>query len=255
MDLRKSLAKERKEVMMDKKLLLAAVISLIAASFLLSGRENTASAEFAVMGCQPGGATPTAAPQPCPTNANTPYFPQVNIVPGFAPTNVNVPTYTASLIEGVPAASGTDVLCLSGKAGVVVRIWRWDVSGTETTAGTIPVSINFNSALDTGGTAGTTPTIVPHDPSDAAAGATLIYYTANPTIGSAVGALWTQKLTLLAPATAASDLVAVRDYPHNFATKPIILRTAAQQACLNWNGKTTSGNLIDSNITWTETVN
>lgn len=236
------------------------LLPFAALSLLLATALTPARAEFAVLGCQPGGATPTAGPVPCIVNPLSPYLLEMGIIPGFADfstttSGFNVPTYSASLIEGVPAAAGTDVYCISGVAGKVVRIWAWDVSGTETTAGTIPVSININSAIDTGGTPGTAPTIIKHDTTDATAGATIIYYTANPTIGAATGSIRTKKLTLLAPATAVSEALVEFIFPHDYARKPIVLRGAAQQACLNWNAKTTAGNLIDSNITWTETTN
>lgn len=234
-------------------LLIAAMLAVGVSSF----SSESQSQGLATCFVQPGGTTPTAGPIPCPTSAALPYFPLTSPTGNFADTaNGNVSTYNASLIEGVPAAGATDVVCLTGSATKVVRLWRVELSGTQTTAGIIPISLNFNSAADTGGTAGTAPTIVKADTTDVAASATVIYYTASPTIVTSVGAVATQKVLLPAPAgTSSAPIYPLFMAKDSFLTKPVVIRGIAQQACVNWNAKTTAGNLLDVNFLWTETTN
>lgn len=213
--------------------------------------ETASSQGLATCFTQPTG----LGPQPCPTGSTTPYFPETSPKPNYADAQGVVNTFYASLVDGVPAASGTDVVCLNGSATKVVRLKRVDISGTQTTAGQTPVSININTAADTGGTAGTTPTIIKADQSGAATAASLIYYTANPTIVTALGAVKTATVTLPAPATAgAAGLVTRFDFG-GYDEAHIVLRGVAQQACINWNAKTTTGNKVDVNFVWTETTN
>lgn len=226
---------------------LAAFALLAAVSFT----EPASSQGLATCFTQPTG----LGPQPCPTGSTTPYFPETSPKPSYSDAQGVINTFYASLIDGVPAASGTDVVCLNGSATKVVRLKRVDISGTQTTAGQTPVSININSAADTGGTPGTAPTIIKADQSAAAASATLIYYTANPTIGGAIGAVKTAQVTLPAPASVGAASLVTRFDFGGYDEGHIVLRGVAQQACVNWNAKSTTGNKVDVNFVWTETTN
>jgi hypothetical protein len=177
--------------------------------------------------------------------------PQPGITCASEPT---VDTYAASGIGIVPAASATDVACLSGSATKIIRLQFVRVSGTGT-AITIPVKLNKNASLDTGGTAATgtaLPTPAPVDSTDATVTATATAYTANPTVTDSTPVVLDIGFLGLAATTATSSLpFLLFDYQNRRYSEAPTLRTAAQQFCLNLNATSPTASLSVS-WRWTE---
>jgi hypothetical protein len=166
-----------------------------------------------------------------------------------------VPSYAATGVGIVPASAATDIACITGKAGVVVRLQYVRVSGSGT-AISVPILITKHVSLNTGGTAGTgTALPVPYtlDPSNAAPGATTTSYTANPTIvDSTPGIIDNGNLGLVATTIGAAvePYVDFNYINRGFMQAPI-LRAAAQQICVNLNGTSPTA-LLNVTFKWTE---
>jgi hypothetical protein len=106
-----------------------------------------------------------------------------------------IKTYSAAIAVLSPAGSPTDVLTLLGAAGVITKVQRIRASGISTLGGTIVLRVIKRSSADTGGTSSTV-TAVSHDSDDSAAASTCLAYTANPTLGSAVGDVRKERVAL-----------------------------------------------------------
>lgn len=186
----------------------------------------------------------------------------VNVVPapglncGYVPKQ----TYAAVSVALVAAATPTDLFCITGSASKTIRVNDIRMSGTVTTAVNVPVTVLLRQIADTGGTAASTTanpanTIGKMDSTFGAATATLISYTANPTINDTSPTyLRTQTLPLVAATGAVPPL------PFDFSLYSGVnaqiptLRGAAQQLCVNLNATsvTLTGNSIQMDIQWTE---
>ncbi len=182
----------------------------------------------------------------------------VNTVPQLGVDCVQEPatlSYAATGIAIVPAASATDIACITGSATRVVRVQQVKVNGTGT-AITIPVVLTKHAAANTGGTAGTTvaiPVPYPLDSTNAAATATTNSYTANPTItDSTPGVIDIQWLGLAATTTSTAGNTTFTYWDREFM-QAITLRGIAQQLCVNLNGTSPTASLAVS-FKWTESV-
>jgi hypothetical protein len=151
-------------------------------------------------------------------------------------------SYAASVTGLVVAASATDIFTIIGSATKTVRITRLRISGIKTTAGAaVDIQLIKRSTADTGGTS-TAPTIVPYDSANAAATAVVAAYTANPTLGTAVGTLIVD--SIFVPLATASGTA--MDYIFgNRPSQAIVLRGVAQQLAVNLNGVTVGGGAFD----------
>ena len=190
-----------------------------------------------------------------------PAFAQVNVVPqiGQISSILKNPTYNASVIGLIPAASATDIFCLNASATKNVILHRVTVSGTAGTAITTPFLLNRHVSLDTGGTSPSSglnmPVPVPNNPNDPAATATAVSYTANPTIVD------TTPVLLRGPAISLAVTTSVgRPYEMVFGTavdmfeKGIWLaKNTTQQLCVNLNGVSVTSGVLAINMEWTET--
>jgi len=95
-------------------------------------------------------------------------------------------TYAYFATQVNPVASATDWLSLIGVTGKKVQL-RWlQIGGTAAAARSQPVALIRRSTLNTSGTS-SSPTPVPIDSADGAAGATLKLWSANPTLGTSAG--------------------------------------------------------------------
>lgn len=162
-------------------------------------------------------------------------------------------TYEASVVALAPAASATDFLTITGVAGHVVRVTRAECTGTATAAGAGSLVALVRSTANTGGTA-TTPTAVPADPNDSAAGATVRAYTANPTAGTLVGNV-RSGIVVLTPAASSISIDPVQwSFGNNAGTRAgVVLRSASQVFSLNGNGASfPAGTALNCSIEWTE---
>lgn len=190
---------------------------------------------------------------------------QVNRVPSVGTTDsagsmqVNTEgqknSYSATATGLAPAASATDVFCIAGSASKTVRVTMITFSGTAGTLVTVPVFLAKRAAADSGGTPATgnaLPVAARHDANDAAATATLVSYTANPTINDASpGLLRAATVTLGTTAAATTNSRVVWDFADRPA-KAVVLRGIAQQACVNLSGITVSSGLMNIDIEFTE---
>lgn len=164
-----------------------------------------------------------------------------------------VDTYAATGIAIVPAASATDIACITGSATKIVRVQVIRVVGTGT-AITIPVVVTKHASANTGGTAttgGAVPVPYALDSTDNAASATTVAYTANPTItDSTPGVIDTQFLPLAATTTSTAGNMTFNYGDRNFMEAPT-LRGVAQQLCINLNATSPTASLTVS-FRWTE---
>lgn len=187
---------------------------------------------------------------------------QVNVVPQTGVTFGYVPksTYSAGFVGLVPAASTTDLVCIAGSSTKTVVVQYMQLHGSAGTTLLNPVAMIRRAAADSGGTAATTTanpanTITKMDTSIATATATLVSYTANPTINDSAG-------TILAVRQMGVSLttMATVGYPaeFNFLSAPVnlrnglVLRGAAQQICLNLTATSIASGLLTGQILWTE---
>ncbi len=186
---------------------------------------------------------------------------QVNVVPQVGVTSAYVKqrTYSAVSIGLAPAASATDVFCISGSTTASISIKRIAVSGTAATLVTVPVTILRRATLDTGGTAATTtalPVGTANFSSDSAPTAVLTAYTANPTITDASPTYFRTAVTSFNTTSAlvASPVLEWKfgEQTGDFARALDILKGSTQQYCLNLNAVSITTGLLNIDITWVE---
>lgn len=159
-------------------------------------------------------------------------------------------TYSASIVGLSPAALATDIFTITGSATKTVRISRILVNGVQTTAGQVSVMAVKRSTANTVGTS-TAPTRVPYDSTSAAATATVLAYTANPTLGTTVGTITSSRLFV--PGTAsASDAQGLQVLTGDVGQQFITLRGIAEVVAVNLNGVTVTGAALNITVEWTE---
>lgn len=185
---------------------------------------------------------------------------QVNVVPQEGVQTAYLPkaTFSAVFIGLVPAATTTDLVCIAGSATKVVKLQSLTIHGSGT-AISIPVTLLRRASVDTGGTAASTTanpanTISKRDSTSAAATATLIAYTANPTINdSSPTYIHSEQLGVVATSVGVINGPTRFDFgiDNSNLLAPPTLRGIAQQICLNLNG-TSATALLTGSLTWTE---
>jgi len=194
-----------------------------------------------------------------------PTLAQVNYVPQFGVTSgyLAKATYSSGFFGLVTASSATDVLCITGSASKIVRLVEIKIGGSGT-AITLPVTLVRRATPDSGGTAATTtanPGVVTQIASrdtgqspNTSASATLISYTANPTINDSAPVYLDSHALSLAAATAAGSGIVDFNYGlwNNDNIQPPTLRGTSQQICVNFNSTTITSPLITGVVTWTE---
>jgi len=187
---------------------------------------------------------------------------QVNVVPqvGQISSIIKSNTYAAVSRGLAPAASATDIFCITGSASKSISVKRIEISGTAGTLVTAPFTLVRRVTVNTSGTLATgaaLPVATAMNSSNVAATATLTAYTANPTITDSSPTYFrSQWLTL--PVTSA-DIV-INPIVWDFSTSQdifaqgldIVKGNSTYQYCLNLNGVSVSSGLLDINIFWTE---
>jgi len=159
----------------------------------------------------------------------------------------NARTYSAAANVAV-AVTATDIFDLFGNATSTVVITKVIITGIQTTAGQIDFLAIKRSTANSVGTRAAM-TVVPHDASDSAANSTPGTYTANPTIGTAVGSIRRAYIPITAAATALQGTV---EFSFGTTGKGITLSGTAQGLCLNLNGATITGGTFDISVEWYE---
>jgi hypothetical protein len=157
-------------------------------------------------------------------------------------------TYSAAVSGLVVANTPTDIFTITGSASKTIRITRISFTGTQTTGTQIRVIVLKRSTANSGGTS-TSPARVPHDSNNAAATATVLAYTANPTTGTLVGNIRAAKV-LVGLTTVNSDQLII-----DFGTRNgqgFVLRGTTQVLAINLAGVTIAGNSLDISFEWTE---
>ena len=189
---------------------------------------------------------------------------QVNVVPsvGLQTGYLGKATYSAVWVGLVSGTTATDVVCISGSSTKLIKLLNLKLSGSATTSTTLPITILHRGSLDTTGTAATgtanpANTIAKRDQTDGAASATLISYTANPTINDSSPTYYDSQQISLAPTTAATVQVPIyfdwsKDIENLVKPPTIALGTTTGQICANFNSTTVGGNVLTGSISWTE---
>lgn len=186
---------------------------------------------------------------------------QINTVPqvGLITSVLKFSTFSSQMI--IPAAvNPTDVACINGAVLRSISLKRVQVSA-QNNGGyvNVPVSLIHHFILDTGGTTQTTPGITGFTVANpiSPATASIVAYTANPTINDAnPGSIRTQLLTAGSNITSANipSTPLIWTFGENdtswFAYAPDIVKSATGQWCINLNNVSTTSLYID--IEWTE---
>jgi hypothetical protein len=201
------------------------------------------------------------APLLAPAHAQAPANCGVNFNPaiGINCLNIRQPTYSAISRALVPAASATDIFCISGSTTKNIIISRIEISGTAGTLVNAPFTLLRRVSLDTGGTAATgtaLPAASPHNTGNATSTAVLTAYTANPTIVDS-SPLYFRSTWLALPTTAAgtvqnSVIWFFGSEVEAFDQHLDILKNTSQQVCVNLNAVSVSSGVLDISIQWTE---
>lgn len=179
----------------------------------------------------------------------------IAVLPGMnCNSEPTMATYGATGVGIIPAASATDIACLTGSATRVTRLQSIRVSGSGT-AISVPVLITKHVVANTGGTAGTgiiAPVPFRLDSGSAAPTATTTSYTANPTVTAGYGILDNGNLGVVATTVgAAVQPYLLFDYSSRLFSQAVVLRGVAQEVCVNLNGTTPTA-LLNVSFRWTE---
>lgn len=148
-------------------------------------------------------------------------------------------TYSAMSAAFTPPATPTDMATITGSATKTVYVTKVKISCTQTTAGINAFFVVKRSGADLTGTSDDL-TEVPHDSRNAAAGATVLDYTANPgTLGTTVGSVHAAHILCPAPASVAADSGRTFSFGESNTisfSQPIVLRGATQVLAVNFAG-------------------
>lgn len=146
-------------------------------------------------------------------------------------------------------AAATDVFIINGSATKTIRVLNITFTMT-TTAGsgaTLNIALVKRSTANSGGTF-TSLNLVPHDSANSASTATVLSYTANPTVGTLVGAIRAFRYSVQT-----ANTVIVCDW--DFGVRPsqaLILRGVAQGFAINLNGGSFTGGVASIDVEFTE---
>lgn len=157
-------------------------------------------------------------------------------------------SYSASVLGLGTGLLATDIFTIVGSASKIVRVTRIQISATKTTSTMADIVLVKRSSDNTGGTS-TSLTKVPLDSTNAAATATVRSYTLNPTLGTLVGNLRTNKMPI---PTSGSTIDSNIDWQFGQNCQSIYLRGINEILSVNLNGVTLAGSSFNIFIEWTE---
>ncbi|SRR6266496_3096682 len=176
---------------------------------------------------------------------------------GTAPADGYKATYAAAMTGLVPVTGCTDLFTITGSATKIVKVTRIGLVGTTiTTPIQVVVQIIKRSTANSAGTSSAPTNLVTYDSTlNAAATATVLGYTANPTLGTTAGILLSTKI-LFVIAPTATLLTYTEKFVHEFGIRPSqcpTLRGTTQVLAINLGG-TTLGTACscDVFVEWTE---
>ena len=150
------------------------------------------------------------------------------------------------------AALATDFFTITGSASKIIRVRKmrlWILSAANFNPQILLVK---RSTANTLGTSTASP-IVPSDSANAAATATVLSYSANPTLGTLVGAIGDART--YSSAIASPTYISAVDYDFTrLGAQPIVLRGTGEVLAFNFNGVTLAGALVNCEVEWTESA-
>lgn len=159
-------------------------------------------------------------------------------------------TYSWTSGNFTPAATATDMCTLTGSGTKTIRVLRASICGLSTATAAQNVTLLKRNTANSAGTS-TAGTIVPHDSNNAAATATPLVYTANPTAGNLVGNLRVTKWGSGAATVSTPDKPELihAEYP----CQGIVLRGTGEVLAINNAGQAIpAGGSWLCEFTWTE---
>lgn len=167
-------------------------------------------------------------------------------------------TYSASAINITVAATPTDVFTITGSASKTILIKSISFTANQTIPGWTNLILVRRSTANSGGTS-TTQTNVALDTNNAASTATVRSYTANPTLGTLVGNLRSEKIAVGTPLLqtgGGNSGTSVNNNSFSWTAgergQPIVLRGTSEVIALNLNSLTIAGSSCNMWIEWTE---
>jgi hypothetical protein len=186
---------------------------------------------------------------------NTPCGVNFNPVIGVNCANIRQNTYVGQILGLVPVTGATDVWCIDASATKSISIRRLELSGVATAATQVPVTFIRRNTVDTG-TAGT-PNITANNTGNPTSTATLVSYTANPTITDT-----TSHQTIRAGYLLLGTAAVPTGFPiaWNFGTAvdgynqgADLTKGTTQQFCINLGATALGGGqLLEGYVEWTE---
>lgn len=193
---------------------------------------------------------PIATPASATCTVNT--VPQVGLLCDISRN----PTYSGTSVGLVPAASATDLFCISAGSTKNVTIRQVNIAGTAGTAITTPFLLYMRSALGTSGTAATgiaLPVGTPFNTSDPTSTAVLTAYTANPTVAATPILMDAINASLAVTTTASNGASRIYGTGVDEFNKGITIKKGTtNQLCLNLNGVSVSSGVLTISMLWTE---
>ncbi len=156
--------------------------------------------------------------------------------------------YAASSGPFSAANSATDIFYIKGADGFRVRVLSIEISGSQTTAGQVEIILAKRSTANSGGTSAS-PTKIPFHAGSAAASASVLNYTANPTTGTLVGNIKDDKVFVPATTTEILGPQTIWDFSD---VGGIPLNDATQGLAVNLAGATVTGDSWNINVVWSE---
>lgn len=162
-------------------------------------------------------------------------------------------TYSAACVNLAIDAAGTDFFTITGSATKTIIVKRVRVSGSSSTTTQSNIGLLLRSTANANGTS-TLLTAVPHDSTNPAATATVRSYTANPTLGTLVGAIrWVDYTSL---AKNSNNVTDIREFQFGAEEdQGIVLRGTNEVLALNFNGQTVTFGASDGydlSVEWRE---
>lgn len=160
-----------------------------------------------------------------------------------------VASYSAAKTGLASVATATDIFTITGSASKTIKITKIGISTTRTTSGNVDILLLKRSTANSGGTSAAV-TAVPHDSTNAAATGTVLSYTANPTTGTLVGAIRSEKNFINTVGGGSTDKI-IWEFGQDIS-QPIVLRGTAEVLAINLNSVTINGSSFNISLEWTE---
>lgn len=157
-------------------------------------------------------------------------------------------SFMASTSALTVAASATDIFTITGSGTKTIQIIRITITATRTTGAQTLVQLIRRSTANSSGTSSTL-TAAKMDSNNSAATATVLAYTANPSLGNSAGTLSSANYFIAGTGTATTPIVL--DFG-NSLNQPVVLRGTGEVLAVNLNGVTVTGGSFNITVEWSE---